>query len=219
MADARTDAGATGATTTTDAGTTGGTTTTDKDKLATLSDSYRGLLGKVLLGCGILIAAGVGTGIYMIVDNRSVPAALAVMAVPFGGVLALAVAAGSVVTFSVKGDTVDALKVRIVGILGGVLAILVIGAFALVLKSGTAAVPQALTAAISAIVGGLLGVLTPPSAASGQSPEGAKQTQDALQGGHGHDNPDHHHHDDDSGHQDATQGAEPRPGRGPRAGR
>ena len=160
----------------------GGGSASDSTK-ATLSatfDTYSGLIKSIVFVCGVFVAGGVGTGIYMIVKGRDVSDAIAVMATPFAGVLALVIVAASAISFAVKDNTLDSLKVRIVGILGGVLAVLVIGAFVLVLKDGTAAVTDALTAAISAIVGGLLGILTPPAATSGLTPLEAEQAKKAL---------------------------------------
>lgn len=165
------------------AGAQGGGGTTSDSKRAALGatfEAYKGLVKAIVFVCGVFVAGGVGTGIYMIVKGREVSDAIAVMATPFAGVLALVIVAASVISFAVKGNTLDSLKVRIVGILGGVLAVLVIGAFALVLKDKTTAVPDALTAAISAIVGGLLGVLTPAGPASGLTPAEAVQAKDAI---------------------------------------
>ncbi len=137
-----------------------------KQPIFGLSEPQKRAFVAVAIILAIIVASGVGLGVWMIVSRAFVfTDALWVMATPFIGVIVLTLVAAGIFAFTRSTATQVSLRLRIVGVLAVVLVIGVAGSLVLVLRGGT--VPEAFTTLLSTITGGLIGVLTPQQSAGG----------------------------------------------------
>lgn len=109
-----------------------------------------------------ILAAGIGTGIWMIVNDKEVTDALWVMSLPFVGIILLLAVGSGIYSVVIRGgeQVTDALRLRIVGLLGMALFIGLVGVL-LIAAVSDRDVPGALLTLVSTIAGGLIGVLVP----------------------------------------------------------
>jgi hypothetical protein len=112
-----------------------------------------------------ILAGGMVTGIWMIVQDKPITEALLVMAVPFVGIILLVAIASAIYSSVARGAeaahlAVEGLRQRIITFLGIALFIGLVGVL-FIAGFGDKDIPGGLLTLVSTIAGGLIGVLVP----------------------------------------------------------